>query len=88
MFLLDTRVGESHTRVAPERGFGGKCIPKDLQTIVAWARQSGAPATLVEAIAYNKTDSGPSNIAVHHIRLQPTTDDRFAQNRPSRGGTA
>jgi len=55
MFLLDARVGESHTRVSRERGFGGKCLPKDLQTIAAWARQSGTPAALLEAIlAYNE----------------------------------
>jgi UDPglucose 6-dehydrogenase len=54
MFLLDSRVGESHTLVTPERGFGGKCLPKDLRAIVAWAKQSRAPAPLLEAIlAYN-----------------------------------
>ncbi len=44
-------------------------------------------ATLVEAMPTTKRIR-VVNIAVHHIRLQPTTDDRFAQNRPSRGGTA
>lgn len=54
MFLLDARVGESHTRVSLERGFGGKCLPKDLQAVAAWARQNGSPAPLLEAIlAYN-----------------------------------
>jgi UDPglucose 6-dehydrogenase len=53
LFLLDSRCGESHTRVTPERGFGGKCIPKDLASIIAWARDRGG-APLLEAVeAYN-----------------------------------
>ena len=36
LFLLDDRVGASHTEVHPARGFGGKCLPKDLKSIVAW----------------------------------------------------
>ena len=50
LFLLDRRVGSSHTSVTPERGFGGKCLPKDLRAIVAWAREHGAPAPLLEAV--------------------------------------
>jgi UDPglucose 6-dehydrogenase len=53
LFLLDPRFGESHTRVTQERGFGGKCIPKDLASIIAWARDRGG-APLLEAVeAYN-----------------------------------
>ncbi len=54
LFLLDRRVGSSHTDVTSERGFSGKCLPKDLQAITVWAHQrSGAP--LLEAIArYNE----------------------------------
>jgi UDPglucose 6-dehydrogenase len=37
LFLLDPRVGESHTRVTRERGFGGKCLPKDLHAMIDWA---------------------------------------------------
>jgi UDPglucose 6-dehydrogenase len=56
MFLLDSRVGESHTTVSRERGFGGKCLPKDLQAIVAWARERDCPAIVLEAIlAYNES---------------------------------
>lgn len=54
IFLLDARSGESHTKVSPERGFGGKCFPKDMRSIVAWARDRGLDANVLEAVlAYN-----------------------------------
>jgi len=53
LFLLDERVGESHTRVFPERGFGGKCLPKDLSSIVAWARGRADASLLDDIVAYN-----------------------------------
>lgn len=54
VFLLDSRVGESHTHVSQQRGFGGKCLPKDLLSIASWARQQHAPASFLEAvIEYN-----------------------------------
>lgn len=53
LFLLDPRVGESHTNVTSERGFGGKCLPKDLDAIVAWASQHGDPSFLRAVAAYN-----------------------------------
>jgi UDPglucose 6-dehydrogenase len=60
LFLLDPRVGESHTTVTRERGFGGKCFPKDLNAIIAWA----APRTdtsLLRAIAdYNDAIRKPA----------------------------
>jgi UDPglucose 6-dehydrogenase len=53
LFLLDPRVGESHTQVTAERGFGGKCFPKDLNAIIAWASQRGDPAFLRAVADYN-----------------------------------
>ncbi|MGB8266464.1 MAG: hypothetical protein WCE44_09100 [Candidatus Velthaea sp.] len=50
LFLLDPRVGESHTQVTRERGFGGKCFPKDLNAIIAWASKRGDP-TFLRAVA-------------------------------------
>jgi len=32
-----------------ERGFGGKCLPKDVAALVNTARKFGAPAMLMEA---------------------------------------
>ena len=56
LWLLDPRIGRSHTYVYPDnRGFGGACLPKDTAALCAWAREIGKPAELLEAvIAYNK----------------------------------
>ena len=54
VFLLDPRIGESHTRVTQERGFGGRCLPKDLRSLVAWAG-GATDAPLVQAVLdYNE----------------------------------
>jgi UDPglucose 6-dehydrogenase len=50
LWLLDPRVGRSHTFVLPDaRGFGGKCLPKDVNALVQWARSAGTKARLMEA---------------------------------------
>jgi UDPglucose 6-dehydrogenase len=60
LFLLDPRVGESHTAVTRERGFGGKCFPKDLSAIIAWASPR-TDTTLLRAIAdYNDAIRKPA----------------------------
>jgi UDPglucose 6-dehydrogenase len=53
LWLADPRIGESHTQVTGERGFRGRCLPKDISAmIVAMQPYGGAP--LLEAIrAYN-----------------------------------
>jgi len=51
LWLADPRVSRSHTYVYPNnRGWGGKCLPKDTANLCAWARQQGQPATLIEAV--------------------------------------
>jgi UDPglucose 6-dehydrogenase len=37
LFLLDKRVGDSHTIVTEERGFGGTCLPKDLDGLISFS---------------------------------------------------
>ena len=50
LWLADPRVSRSHTYVYPDnRGWGGKCIPKDTANLCAWAREQGHPAELIEA---------------------------------------
>ncbi|MGC1829585.1 MAG: hypothetical protein WA405_01230 [Candidatus Acidiferrales bacterium] len=53
LWLLDSRIGESHTRVTPARGFGGKCLPKDLGAIIALMSGRGGAALLESVHAYN-----------------------------------
>ena len=48
----DTRIGDSHSWVTEERGFGGACFPKDTKALVC----EHPEATLVQAaIDYNDT---------------------------------
>jgi UDPglucose 6-dehydrogenase len=56
LWLADPRVSRSHTYVYPEnRGFGGKCLPKDTANLCAWARKAGRPAKFMEAVRqYNR----------------------------------
>lgn len=51
LWLLDSRIGRSHTAVFPERpGFGGKCLPKDLNALIAEGEAAGADCSLLRAI--------------------------------------
>src|SRR5438270_5046903 len=51
LWLLDPRVGRSHTFVLPEkRGFDGKCLPKDVAALVQAAKAAGADPMLMEAV--------------------------------------
>jgi UDPglucose 6-dehydrogenase len=48
---LDRRIGPDHLQVSAERGFGGACLPKDLDGLIAAARTAGYEATLLAAMA-------------------------------------
>jgi len=62
---LDRRIGPDHMTVTRERGFGGECLPKDLDGLVAASRGRGYDPRLLDAIArFNRTirqeiDPGP-----------------------------
>lgn len=53
LWLLDTRIGESHTRVGGERGFGGRCLPKDMSALVASLSDHGGAPLLEAVLRYN-----------------------------------
>jgi UDP-glucose 6-dehydrogenase len=54
LWLADERVGRSHTIVTDERGFRGRCLPKDLAAIIHAAKPLGG-APLLEAVdRYNE----------------------------------
>lgn len=51
----DPRIGDSHSHVTEERGFGGHCFPKDTQAIVETARRCSVDLSIIaEAIQYNQ----------------------------------
>jgi len=57
LWLADPRVSRSHTYVYPRnRGWAGKCLPKDTSNLVTWARRVlGVRARLLEAVReYNQ----------------------------------
>jgi UDPglucose 6-dehydrogenase len=54
LWLTDPRIGPSHTVVTEERGFGGACLPKDLDALIAAMATLGG-AVLLDAVAsYNR----------------------------------
>ena len=48
---LDRRIGPDHLSVSAERGFGGACLPKDLDGLIAAATSAGRAPHLLRAIA-------------------------------------
>ena len=55
-WLLDPRVESSHTAVfTTDRGFGGKCLPKDTAAIIAAARLAGYEPHLLAAVLASNT---------------------------------
>lgn len=51
LWLLDPRIGRSHTAVFKDKpGFGGKCLPKDMNALIAEADSVGADASLLRAV--------------------------------------
>jgi UDPglucose 6-dehydrogenase len=49
LWLADDRVGRSHTIVTAERGYRGRCLPKDMASIIHAAKEAGG-APLLEAV--------------------------------------
>lgn len=51
LWLLDPRIGRSHTAVFRDNpGFGGKCLPKDLSALINEAEAVGVEASLLKAV--------------------------------------
>lgn len=55
LWLADPRIGSSHTVVTAERGFRGRCLPKDLTAIIATMEPHGGAPLLEAVMEYNKT---------------------------------
>ena len=52
---LDDRIGESHTMITDERGFGGHCFPKDVNALIATAKRDNVDLSILkDAVEYNR----------------------------------
>jgi UDPglucose 6-dehydrogenase len=52
LVCLDSRIGESHTKVPGhdgKRGFGGTCFPKDMGSLVNQFKKNGTPSHILDA---------------------------------------
>ena len=53
---MDLRIGDSHTTVTNQRGYGGHCLPKDTQAITNTAAQHNVKLSILDSIIeYNNT---------------------------------
>ncbi len=53
---LDDRIGDSHTTITDERGFGGHCFPKDTEAFVTSSKRVDSNLSILEhAIEYNQS---------------------------------
>lgn len=50
MVVADRRVYDSHLEVTTQRGFGGKCFPKDTVALLGMAKKMGVDMTLLGAM--------------------------------------
>ena len=65
LWLLDPRIGRSHTFVLPHsRGFGGRCLPKDLSAIIDNAHRHGVAPLLLEGVR-------DANAAIRERAVEP-----------------
>jgi UDPglucose 6-dehydrogenase len=52
---MDPRIGDSHSFISEERGFGGHCFPKDVSALIRTAQRDNVELSLLqEALEYNK----------------------------------
>jgi UDP-glucose 6-dehydrogenase len=76
-WLQDRRMGASHTLVTAERGYGGKCLPKDIAAVCDSARRLGVPMEVLEAAQrsnskYRQSESIPGWRRGQHAALEAT----------------
>ena len=51
---MDPRIGDSHSFISDERGFGGHCFPKDTSALVKTAQRNNVELSILqEAVEYN-----------------------------------
>ena len=53
LWLMDERIGRHHTAVTAEGGYGGRCLPKDVSSIVLQSRHNGHEPSFLAAVVEN-----------------------------------
>lgn len=61
LVTLDQRLGTSHWKVTKEKGFSGKCLPKDLNALIAKSYDLGIDPILMEAVNKKNLEVRNSN---------------------------
>lgn len=81
---LDRRIGPDHLTVTEERGFGGTCLPKDLDGLIGVAQEAGSSPSLLREIAgFNRRIRGETGKEESSRRFVAPSEE---QMRPSHGG--
>ena len=53
---MDPRIGDSHSFITEERGFGGHCFPKDIEALIRTAQRDNVDLSILKtAIDYNSS---------------------------------
>jgi UDPglucose 6-dehydrogenase len=74
---LDRRIGPDHLTVSSERGFGGECLPKDLDGLIATSLDAGyEPTLLAEISVFNR---GIRSAAAPEGKSEPGTSFEFTR---------
>jgi UDPglucose 6-dehydrogenase len=73
LWLLDDRIGDSHTEVTLERGFGGRCLPKDMRALISSLKYRTSTELLEAVLTYNDR--------IRCRRIVPHQNSLQAQNR-------
>jgi UDPglucose 6-dehydrogenase len=84
---LDRRIGPDHLSVTRERGFGGACLPKDLDGLIAAASSAGHSPPLLDALAsFNRRIRADSASAETSPQWISSNGNRGAHSRASDPG--
>jgi UDPglucose 6-dehydrogenase len=80
LWLADPRISRDHTFVYPDnRGFDGKCLPKDLAAIIATGADAGYRAAMLEAIRDVNETFKKASAVEPKVRLVPRTSPKAEQ---------
>jgi nucleotide sugar dehydrogenase len=83
---LDRRIGPDHLTVTEERGFGGACLPKDLDGLIGVAEAVGWSSTLLREIAdFNRRIRGETGKGTRSRRFVASSGDEMRSSHSNNG---